>query len=144
YYISWYPLCKLAQTLDKDGRKLYDKVHKWPVNHLKKAIAKNKSISDCVTNITHRKFIKDNIKAMAAFIPSLKCFLRNRNLKYRVSGGVILAKGKSDIDDPASYLHQRSEIGPIANGSYITIDTGKYCTAPLFAIKAADLVDGIH
>ncbi len=54
-----------------------------------------------------------------------------------------MARGKTDIDDPTSYLHQRSAIGPRAMGSYITIDTGKYCMAPLFAVETADLIKDI-
>ena len=57
-----------------------------------------------------------------------------------MGGGVIFAWGITDIDDPDSLLHQRSAIGPTRHGSYFSIDTGKYCMGPLFAMQSADLM----
>lgn len=140
YYISWYPLCKLAQSTNEEGRKLHDKVHKWFLpRRIRKMAAGYPSIAGFITSITHKKFIEDNVRERAAYIPSLAALL-NSGGHCKLGGGVILARGTTDIDDPKSYLHQRSMIGPSAYGSYITIDTGKYCTAPLFAMEAADMV----
>jgi hypothetical protein len=140
YYVSWYPLCKLVQTTDGDGRKLHDMVHKGVVSRcIKKMLSGTPSISKVVSSFAHKKFIQDNIREMAAYIPSM-AYLVNNTMRCEVGGGVIMARGATDIDDPKSYLHQRSSIGPVAHGSYITIDTGKYCTAPLFALEAADMI----
>ena len=58
-----------------------------------------------------------------------------------VRGGIIYALGKTDVDDPMSRLHQRSAVGIVSqDGWYHTVDTGKYTTAPLFAMKAADSI----
>lgn len=54
-----------------------------------------------------------------------------------IDGGIIFAWGESDVDDPASALHQRSDIGVRSRGRYHSIDTGKYITAPLFAADVA-------
>lgn len=143
YYISWYPLCRIAQTMEEDGRKLHDRVHKGTLSRsIRKRTSGYPSISKVVAAIAHRKFIKDNIQEMAAYIPSLHALL---NFKGRsaLGGGVIMARGATDIDDPMSYLHQRSAIGPVAHGSYVTVDTGKYCTAPLFALETADVIADI-
>ena len=59
-----------------------------------------------------------------------------------VKGGWIFAWGTTDIDDPASRLHQRSDIGVHACGRYLSIDTGKLTMAPLFAVEAADRITG--
>ena len=142
YYLSWYPLCKLADTLDGDGRKLHSKIHSLPARSIKRILSDFPILSEMVSSITHRKFIENNILAMAKYIPSAEELLKHKT-SCKLSGGVILAKGATDIDDPHSYLHQRSVIGPIAYGHYVTIDTGKYCTAPLFAIKAADMITEI-
>ena len=81
---------------------------------------------------------------MAAYIPSLTDLL-NSKMKSEVSGGIIMARGSTDIDDPKSILHQRSAIGPVVYDSYVTVDTGKYCMAPLFAMETADMiVDVMH
>jgi len=53
-------------------------------------------------------------------------------------GGMILATGRLDVDDPASPLHSRVQVGLNQRGSYISINTGKYTMAPLMAIRAAD------
>lgn len=57
-------------------------------------------------------------------------------------GGWIFASGTTDIDQPESRLHTRSEIGLRSRGRYISIDTGKLTMAPLFAIQAADRICG--
>lgn len=143
YYISWYPRCKIAQCINEDGRNLHDMVHKGTLSRcVRKMTSSYPSISKFVASITHRKFIRDNIREMAAYIPSMASLL-NSKIRCELGGGVILARGTTDIDDPESYLHQRSVIGPVAYGSYVTIDTGKYCTAPLFSIEAADMIEDI-
>lgn len=140
YYISWYPLCKIAQTMEEDGRKLHGMVHKGTLSRcIKKMMSSYPSISHFVAAIAHRKFIKDNILEMAAYIPSMHALL-NTEKRCELGGGVIMARGETDINDPMSYLHRRSAIGPVAYGSYVTIDTGKYCTAPLFAMETADMI----
>ena len=142
YYLSWYPLCKLADTLDGDGQKLHSRIHSLPARSVKRLLSGLPILSEMVSSITHRKFIENNILAMAKYIPSVEELLKYGTY-YKLSGGVILAKGATDIDDPNSYLHQRSIIGPRAYGRYVTIDTGKYCTAPLFALEAADIITEI-
>ena len=56
-----------------------------------------------------------------------------------VDAGVITAWGATDVDDPASELHERHEVGPRAHDGWITVDTGKLTTAPLFGDLAAEL-----
>lgn len=54
-----------------------------------------------------------------------------------VDAGVIFSWGGSDIDDPASALHARSDIGVQEHDGYFSINTGKFTTAPLFAEQLA-------
>jgi len=143
YYVSWYPLTKIAQSVDGDGRRLHDMVHKGVMSRcIRRVTSRDSSISRFVASITHRKFINDNIQEMAAFVPSMATLLNCRR-RCELGGGVILARGATDIADPTSYLHRREEIGPVAYGSYVTIDTGKYCMAPLFALQAADMITDV-
>ncbi|MFC1814296.1 FAD-dependent oxidoreductase [Thermodesulfobacteriota bacterium] len=140
YYISWYPLCKIVQSNQEDGRILHDKVHKGLLpKSIRKMTSRFPPISKFVASISHRKFVKDNIREMTAYIPAMTNLLNN-NIRGKIGGGIIVAKGHTDIDDPESLLHQRSAIGPIAYGTYVTVDTGKFCTAPLFAQEAADMI----
>ena len=55
-------------------------------------------------------------------------------------GGAIVAWGASDIADPDSGLHERWRVGPRSYGPYHSVDTGKYCLAPLFAMEVADRI----
>ncbi len=57
-----------------------------------------------------------------------------------VGGGVIVAWGETDIDDPASGLHERHAIGPRSHGRYHSVDTGKLTMAPRFGKLAADRI----
>jgi glycine/D-amino acid oxidase-like deaminating enzyme len=50
---------------------------------------------------------------------------------------IITAWGATDVDDPESELHQRHDIGPHAHDGWISVDTGKFTTAPLYAQRAA-------
>ncbi len=143
YYISWYPLCKLAETIHGDGRNLQNLLHHGPIpRYIRKATYHYPSISKLIASTVHMQFIKDNFLEMAVHVPSITSLLNNSS-HCELGGGVILAHGTTDIDDPESQLHQRSQIGPVAYDSYVTIDTGKYCTAPLFAIQAADMIANI-
>jgi glycine/D-amino acid oxidase-like deaminating enzyme len=57
-----------------------------------------------------------------------------------VDAGAIVALGRTDVDDAASGLHHRVNIGVISLENYHTIDPGKMTTAPLFALEAAERV----
>jgi hypothetical protein len=64
--------------------------------------------------------------------------------EWDLRGGVIFARGVTDIDDPASGLHERHAIGPQSHNHYHTIDTGKLTTAPLFGKMVADRILGVE
>jgi glycine/D-amino acid oxidase-like deaminating enzyme len=54
-----------------------------------------------------------------------------------VHGGFVFARGSGALDDPSSDLHRRDRYGVQRNGSYFTVDTGKYSTAPWLARELA-------
>ena len=110
YYLSWYPTFRLGETLSPDGRGLHQ-------------LAKRVDIS---------MLLQSGMRAMGKFLPALR-ELRPEAGSIRLRGGVISAWGRSDIDDLASELHSRADIGPEQSGRYITVNTGKLTTAPLFA-----------
>jgi glycine/D-amino acid oxidase-like deaminating enzyme len=55
-----------------------------------------------------------------------------------VAAGVIFSWGKTDIDDLGSELHRRDDIGPEHHDGYITVNTGKLTSAPLFAHRIVE------
>lgn len=59
-----------------------------------------------------------------------------------VGGGWIVAPGGGSLADPASALHRRDRFGVSRRGSYFSVDTGKYSTAPWLARRIADEVLG--
>ena len=61
-----------------------------------------------------------------------------------VDAGAIVAIGRSDVDDAASGLHDRSRIGVFTNGAYHSVDPGKLTTAPMFAVETADRVAALR
>ena len=58
-----------------------------------------------------------------------------------VDAGAIVAIGRSDVDDAASGLHDRTHIGVTSRGGYHSVDPGKLTTAPRFALEVADRVE---
>ena len=48
----------------------------------------------------------------------------------QVHGGFVFARGAGALDDPRSGLHRRDRYGVQRRGSYYSVDTGKYSTAP--------------
>lgn len=120
FYLSWYPTFMLGHTNALDGRAL-------------RSLPKARDLD---------AMARAGIEAIAAYIPGARAFAR-ADASLAVGGGVIFARGATDISDPASGLHKRSAIGVRQNGCYLSIDTGKYCTAPMFAIEAADAITNI-
>lgn len=113
-YLSWYPVCKLAETTADDAAELHA------------AAARGDA----------RRLVRESIAGLAGFVPAMRRLDPDR-LGATVGGGVIVALGRTDITDPGSELHQRSRIGLVAHGRWITCDTGKYCMAPLYGVEAA-------
>ncbi|WP_353809049.1 FAD-dependent oxidoreductase [Agromyces sp. SYSU T00194] len=54
-----------------------------------------------------------------------------------VAGGPVFARGAGALDDPRSGLHRRDRFGVARRGSYHSVDTGKYSTAPWLARRLA-------
>lgn len=83
------------------------------------------------------------LAGLATIVPDLATETAALMGSSRAQAGIIFAAGSTDIDDPASPLHNRSRIGPRRFGRYCTVDPGKWTTAPLFAVQTADLMLGI-
>jgi hypothetical protein len=59
-----------------------------------------------------------------------------------VHGGFVFARGAGALDDPRSGLHRRDRYGVQRHGSYFSVDTGKYSTAPWLARELATEIAG--
>ena len=60
----------------------------------------------------------------------------------RVHGGFVFARGTGSLDDPRSGLHRRDRYGVQRRGTYFSVDTGKYSTAPWTARLLAEEIAG--
>src|SRR5262249_35862597 len=84
--------------------------------------------------------VTDSVDALAEIVRPLRNFSIQSLPDISVKGGVIVAWGRSDIDDPASELHQRYAIGVTSSGPYHSVDPGKFTMAPLFATIVANRI----
>jgi glycine/D-amino acid oxidase-like deaminating enzyme len=83
---------------------------------------------------------RETVRQLEHVLPGVAMFSSSADIAPDVRGGVIFNWGDTDVDDPNSEMHRRSEVGVYRAGRYLSIDTGKYTLAPLFAVEAADLM----
>ena len=80
------------------------------------------------------------LDGLAALMPPLRALSLDDVLEISLRGGIIVAQGETDIDDPHSGLHQRTAVGIRSHNGYHTVDTGKYTLAPMLALALADRI----
>lgn len=73
---------------------------------------------------------------LEAFFPWI-ALIREKTDHVALEGGWVFAVGRGQLSDPSSTLHRRSDFGVTRTGSYISVDTGKYSTAPWLAQSLA-------
>ena len=112
-YLSWYPACRKLFSYDIRPVEIGDP-----------------------SPAEHERIIDETIAGASTLWPDVVRLKRWRHLAV-VKGGYIYARGNTDIDDSGSLLHNRSLFGVSASGNYISVDTGKLCTAPLVGLRAA-------
>lgn len=115
-YISWYPAARRGWSTELSPPQ-------WPTRP-----------SRTQANLIASSML-DGISPVVPVLGSLRL-----DEPFDVRGGIIYAFGATDVDDPTSQLHERFDVGTTSKGRYHSIDTGKYTTAPLFAVQAADRV----
>lgn len=118
-YLSWYPVARTAVSTDLVPPD-------WP-----------RDIADADA----RRMLAATVDAFVGLVPRM-CDLSGCIERCEVTPAVIVAAGRSDIDDPASQLHTRTAIGVRSTGGYHSTDPGKYTMAPYFALTVADRVCG--
>jgi glycine/D-amino acid oxidase-like deaminating enzyme len=117
-HLTWYPYCMRQTSLDLVPPD-------WPV---------------LLRGADGVRLAEDSLRALGEIVPAVRGLDPARVTDLSVRGGVIVAWGKTDIDDPASELHRRSEIGITTRGGYHSIDPGKLTLAPYFAERCADRI----
>lgn len=117
FYLSWYPACRLAMS---DQATLPDMADFDP---------------------DHRaRIAAESLRGLATLMPSVADIVLDG--APEVKGGWIFAWGGSDITDRHSELHQRHDVGAVVDNGYISVNTGKYCMAPINASRLAKRIMG--
>jgi hypothetical protein len=117
-YLSWYPVCMIATSLDLKPV--------WPALDSGHA----------------REIVSETFRAVGEIVLAVARFDAAALSDLTLVGGTIVAWGKTDIDDRDSELHRRDEIGIDSHGAYHSIDTGKLTMAPFFAEECARRIMG--
>ena len=114
FYISWYPV-----GLDGPGRP-----------------SSNSSATPLPTGALADEFIARVRAALEPLMPGIGRLFDDAESAV-VHGGFVFAQGSGSLDDPRSGLHRRDRYGVQRRGSYYSVDTGKYSTAPWLARELA-------
>ena len=118
FYISWYEAGLLRQNQD---------IMPSPVAELE--VDKKEQIVGAVR------------KGITAIIPgAAEIFTAAKGLS--VDGGWVFAYGQGSLDDPTASLHRRDCFGVRRLGTYMSVDTGKYSTAPWLARRLVAQIAG--
>ena len=118
-YLSWYPSGLRGWSEDVEPPRAWDAACRGEVD------------PDVA-----REVAASIMTAIDAWYPGMA-----RSQPIQVDAGAIVAIGRSDVDDSASGLHDRTRIGVSSDGGYHSVDPGKLTTAPMFAVAAADRVE---
>ena len=79
------------------------------------------------------------IEQLARHIPAAREVAAHA-VEMKVRGGWVFAAGRGSLADPHATLHRRDSFGIRQLGSYISVDTGKYSSAPFLAREVSDRV----
>jgi hypothetical protein len=82
------------------------------------------------------RLAEDVLASLGTLLPGVAS-LRQVVASVRVGGGWVYAAGRGALDDPRSTLHRRDRAGILRQGSYLSVDTGKYSIAPWLAERIA-------
>jgi hypothetical protein len=121
-YLSWYPVGMIA---------MLDSLQ--PIDWQERLAA-----------VDHQRIIDESVAAIKLLTPAFDPRLDDPAVRVKVEGGAIFAWGSTDIDDRGSELHERFDIGPHELGNYISLDTGKFSTAPRFSLEVAERISPAH
>ncbi len=122
-YLTWYPACVLGYSA---------------------AISPPGDWETHPGDPLRTEIVTGTVDGLGKLVPGLAALEREHLADALVKGGVIVAWGETDIDDPRSELHNRYAIGVTTHGDYHSVDPGKLTMAPLFAQRCADRVESAY
>jgi hypothetical protein len=89
-----------------------------------------------------RAAVQDGIRAhLGHLIPAVRDVLDAAE-DVTCDGGWVFAQASGSLSDPRADIHRRDRFGLRRRGGYLSIDTGKYSTAPSMALDIAREITG--
>ena len=85
---------------------------------------------------TEQQIAGATIEQLSRYIPVARG-IAHAATSIKVRGGWVFAAGRGSLADPCATVHRRDLFGIRQLGSYISVDTGKYSSAPLLAREIA-------
>ncbi len=116
FYLSWYPAGLLIDSSE--------------------ILPSAPPALDCTDKQELSALIIQNLVPLLPGVARIRDAINHSDLQ----GGWVFAAGQGKLSDPKSTLHRRFDFGIRRTGSYISVDTGKYSTAPWLAQKIADII----
>ena len=86
---------------------------------------------------SREQLCKDILSNLEGILPDV-ARIRSCIESMTLQGGWVFAAGNGLLSDPQATLHGRSTYGVTRRGTYFSIDTGKYASAPWLARQLAD------
>lgn len=118
FYLSWYPAGLLAEGSDLS-------LPAVPQLDAARTAELSRSI----------------IGNLARFIPAVREIERHME-RQAIAGGWVYAAATGSLSDPQATLHHRDGFGITRRGRYLSVDTGKYSTAPWLAKRLVSEILG--
>ena len=118
FYLSWYPTGLLAEGHAESPPAVPD-----------------------LNELARNEIIHSIIATLGDLLPAVKSVAAEA-VDVALEGGWVFALGRGSLADPHATLHRRDRFGVRRHGSYVSIDTGKYSTAPWLARQIADSMTG--
>jgi len=122
-----------------NGRDFY--VSWYPAGLLSESEALHAPSPQPLSDEDKQRIITQIQNGLGASFPAVGAIFADAE-RIAIEGGYVFAQGKGSLADPSATLHQRSQFGVERRGRYISVDTGKYSTAPLMALELANALAG--
>ena len=120
-YLSWYPACMVGTSLG----------------------AEETDWSEVVGRVDAERIARETLLALGKLCRAASVLQPVPGSEVVVNGGTIYALGQTDIDDPASRLHERVDTGIEGGGAYLSVDTAKFTLGPATAVDTADRIAAV-
>jgi len=123
-----------------DGRNFY--LSWYPSGLLAESGALSIETPKALNARARQRFIADVRDRLIELVPSVSRVFADAE-ELEVHGGFVFAQGRGLLSDRQATIHRRDQFGINRLGNYISVDTGKYSTAPWLAERLVSQICGV-